>query len=226
LDRADRAALRLSLGDVLADLETERIVVRAEIGLAQRHVGLGQVRVDGHDRDRRIGRPDRLGDQRRVRGRNRNASRIRPAEDITDDLSLARFVRRRGRPGIGTLIVGVWILRIPLQAALVHRLEIRIVEALDDNDELLLGSLGLAGAKHKRRRGGQQYKLLHGIPPLSSKKTSAAPLAGPTSPSFDKLANNAPRWTSIKNHTLAAGALTLFPAFANLALAGERSGSP
>ena len=95
---ADRAAVRLGLLDVLADLEAHQVVVGAEIGLAQRGIFLGEVGVERHDRDRRVGGLDASG---RSAGRSTArwpSRRCRPCR-ACPGRSAPRRPRRRSMPG-------------------------------------------------------------------------------------------------------------------------------
>ena len=114
----------------------------------------------------RIGGFDAVGDHRRVRRRNRDRRGVGLAENVADDLRFARFVRGRRRAGVEALVRRTRVLLVPLLAALVDRLEERIVEALDDDDELfLLRQRGTC--RQSQRRGGQsECDLLHSLPPM------------------------------------------------------------
>ena len=80
----------------------------------------------------------RLGDQRRIRRRDRDRGGVGLAEHVLHDLRLAGLVRGRCRAGVEALVLRAGVLLVPLLAALVDGLEERIVETLHDDDELLL----------------------------------------------------------------------------------------
>src|SRR5208282_1358608 len=112
---------------------------------------------------------------------------------VGDDLRFARLVRGRCRAGVEALVRRTGVLLVPLLAALVDGLEERIVEALDDDDQLFL--LRQRGARRQsQRRGGQsECDLLHGfLPYLASRENSPAPILSMTeleaSPGADPLA--------------------------------------
>ena len=65
----------------------------AEIGLAKRGVFLFEVGVERHDGNFGLGGLDRVGDQWRVRRRDRNRHGVGLAQHVLDDLGLARLVR-------------------------------------------------------------------------------------------------------------------------------------
>ena len=108
LDRADRAAVRLLLLDVLADALSPSGSCRcrdrscgAPASSSARSASIVITGIVG------FGGPDRLGDQLGVRRRDRDRGGVGLAEHVLHDLRLAGLVRGRGRAGVEALVLGV-----------------------------------------------------------------------------------------------------------------------
>jgi hypothetical protein len=76
--------------------------------------------------------------------------------------------------GVEALVLGRGILAVPFLAALVDRLEERVVEAFDHDHELLLFLSHRRAGERKRCRRGEQKYLLHVVLPLSGWVASIA----------------------------------------------------
>src|SRR5690606_31198495 len=96
-------------------------------------------------------------------------------------LCLASFIRSRSRSRVEAFVLGILVFRIPLLTALMDSLEERIVEALDHDDELLLGQ-SRSGPQQESCSRGKQKRFLHvGSPPLNIPFVRHAPLQAPAS---------------------------------------------
>ena len=135
-------------------------IMTVDADLAKGCVFLGEVGVDRHDGDLRVGALQRLRDQLGVGRRNGDRRGVRLAQHILYDLRLAGLVRGRCRAGVEALVLGAGILLVPLLAALVDGLEEGIVQTLDDDDELFLGE-GRSGADRERGDRRKQQMFFH-----------------------------------------------------------------
>ena len=156
--------LRLERLEMLGELDAQQIVIGAHVGPAQRLILRQEVRIDGHDRDRRLALPEQVGDGWGVRGRNRHRGDAL-GQEILDDLHLSGFIRSRRRPGVVALIA-VLELGLSLFAALADQIEERIIEALHhDGESLVLGPAGPGQQRQRARERREIHHLAHGIPP-------------------------------------------------------------